>query len=224
MCRNARPGQNASQLEIEFDARFHRAEQLDYKKHFVNGHEHLRMPIICDKAPDKILMALWGLIPTWATSMTHQDFYKMQNDQKRDTLMARIEDIDTTQSYKDLVNNRCLILLESFKEWQHVPRIKKVDKIPYEISHPQGKFFAVAGLYSVVNGKLSFTLLTTEANKLMAEIHNSAKRMPVVLNKLEEKTWLGGAPKEQFYDRSHIQLVATPENQQPLQTAGVIYL
>ncbi|MGQ2984849.1 SOS response-associated peptidase [Flavobacterium sp.] len=224
MCRNARPGQDATQIEIEFDARFHRAETLDYKKHFVNGHEHLRMPIICDKAPDKVLMALWGLIPNWASNMTYEDFYKMQMRDKKDTLMARIEDIDKTTSYRDVVGNRCLILLESFKEWQHVPRIKKVEKIPYEIGRPDGKLFAVAGLYSVVNGKLSFTLLTTEANAMMAEIHNSAKRMPVVLNKLEEKTWLGGAPREQFYDRSNIQLVATPENQQPSQSASIIYL
>lgn len=33
----------------------------------------------------------------------------------------------------------------------------------------------------------------------MAEIHNSGKRMPVVLNKLEEKTRLGGAARKQSF-------------------------
>lgn len=222
MCRNIRPGQNASQLEVEFDARFHRAEALDYKKHFVNGHEHLRMPIICDKAPDKIIMGLWGLIPNWAGNVTPEEFYKKQALEHRDTLMARIEDVETKVSYRDSINNRCIILVESIKEWQHVRRMKKIDKIPYEISHADGKLMAIAGLYNVANGRLTFTLLTTEANELMAEIHNSAKRMPVILNKLEEKTWLGGAPKEQFYDRSNIKLVAYAENEQPSQ--NVIYL
>ncbi|MDB9380919.1 SOS response-associated peptidase family protein [Nodularia spumigena CS-584] len=222
MCRNLRPGQNASQLEVEFDARFHRAEALVYKKHFVNGHEHLRVPIICDKAPDKIVMGLWGLIPSWSGNMNYEDFYKKQAQEHRDTLMARIEDVETKVSYRDSLNNRCIILLESFKEWQHVRRVNRLDKISYEISHPESKYMAVAGLYQLTNGKLTFTLLTTEANELMAEIHNSAKRMPVILNKLEAKTWLRGAPKELFYDRSRIQLVAHPENQQP--TQNVIYL
>lgn len=223
MCRNARPGQSASQLEIEFDARFHRAETLNYKKHFENGHDHSRMPVICDKAPDKILMALWGLVPSWAPNISHEEFYKIQSKEKKDTLMARIEDIENTSSYKSFINNRCIILLESFKEWQHVPGAGKVNKIPYEIKRPDERMFAVAGLYSVVNGKLSFTLLTTEANQLMSEIHNTARRMPVVLNKLEEKTWLGGAPKEQFYDRNNIALRALPEGSGNAQD-NVIYL
>jgi putative SOS response-associated peptidase YedK len=36
----------------------------------------------------------------------------------------------------------------------------------------------------------TFSVITTGANDLMADIHNSKKRMPVVLEKGSETTWL----------------------------------
>lgn len=38
----------------------------------------------------------------------------------------------------------------------------------------------------------SYTILTTEANKLMSEIHNTKKRMPVILSPDNEINWLNG--------------------------------
>jgi putative SOS response-associated peptidase YedK len=38
----------------------------------------------------------------------------------------------------------------------------------------------------------TYTILTTEANPLMAEIHNSKKRMPVILDVSAEEEWLLG--------------------------------
>ncbi len=39
----------------------------------------------------------------------------------------------------------------------------------------------------------TFTILTTEADELMTRIHNSKKRMPVILTEHEEMLWLQGA-------------------------------
>jgi putative SOS response-associated peptidase YedK len=39
----------------------------------------------------------------------------------------------------------------------------------------------------------TFSIITTEANELMAEIHNSAKRMPVILAREDESEWLNTA-------------------------------
>ncbi len=39
----------------------------------------------------------------------------------------------------------------------------------------------------------SYTILTTEANELMSEIHNSKKRMPVIILPENKKDWLEGA-------------------------------
>jgi putative SOS response-associated peptidase YedK len=55
---------------------------------------------------------------------------------------------------------------------------------------------SLAGLYSEwissVSGEVtfSFTVLTTAANELMADIHNSKKRMPLILERENEDLWL----------------------------------
>ena len=38
----------------------------------------------------------------------------------------------------------------------------------------------------------SFTIVTSEANELMSEIHNSKKRMPVILSRENENEWING--------------------------------
>jgi len=64
--------------------------------------------------------------------------------------------------------------------------------------------FAFAGLWNAWTDKSTgeqlktFTILTTEANKLMSEIHNSKKRMPVIV--LNETKWLMGERLEMNND------------------------
>ncbi len=38
----------------------------------------------------------------------------------------------------------------------------------------------------------SYTIMTTDANELMSEIHNTKKRMPVILRTGHERDWLSG--------------------------------
>jgi len=38
----------------------------------------------------------------------------------------------------------------------------------------------------------TFTLLTTQANETMSEIHNTKQRMPLILNEKDENNWLLG--------------------------------
>ena len=62
--------------------------------------------------------------------------------------------------------------------------------------HSGDEILSLAGLYaewaetSTGHHLRTSTIITTEANDLMAEIHNSAKRMPAVLDKSDEKQWL----------------------------------
>lgn len=51
-------------------------------------------------------------------------------------------------------------------------------------------------------------LLTTEANSFMADIHNSKKRMPVILNKEDEQSWLNQTPYQEFMFPYQVQLIA----------------
>ena len=38
----------------------------------------------------------------------------------------------------------------------------------------------------------SYSMITTEANQLMSEIHNTKKRIPIILKKEDEQNWLIG--------------------------------
>jgi len=89
------------------------------------------------------------------------------------------------------------LLADGFYEWQWLDE-KGKQKQKYELTLPDNELFAFAGLYSewvdkstgeIIN---SYTILTTEANELMSKIHNTKKRMPVILSADNEKNWLHG--------------------------------
>ena len=58
------------------------------------------------------------------------------------------------------------------------------------------KYFHIAGLYDqwveTSTGEIfnTFSIVTTDANDLLAVIHNSKKRMPVILDRQSEKRWI----------------------------------
>jgi putative SOS response-associated peptidase YedK len=89
-----------------------------------------------------------------------------------------------------LARRRCLVLADSFYEWQATER----GKIPHRILLQKEEPFAFAGLWDEwvdrASGEVhpTFTIITTEPNALMASIHN---RMPVILPGPEaERAWL----------------------------------
>lgn len=118
------------------------------------------------------------------------------------TLNGRIETLNTVKSYRNYVQNRCLIIADGFYEWRDAGlnrdgekgRVKS-KKFKYLITLPDKSLFAFAGIYSP-NG--TFTLLTTEANSLMAEIHNTRQRMPVILTPEQEEMWLDNTDIKNF--------------------------
>jgi putative SOS response-associated peptidase YedK len=162
------------------------------------------MPVILDENPELIIQGKWGLIPYFAKS-DPDAFLK-----KTATYNAKIETVEKLVSYKNYVDNRCLIITSAFYEWKHVIIAGKVKPLPYELSAPGGEPFALAGLYSMLNGIPTYTVLMTEANTLMAEIHNSKKRMPVVLCPEEEEIWLKRDTLQPYHSRMEVELVATP--------------
>ena len=199
-----------TKAEKEFNARFSQPEYFDPKRHkegYANGFSHPYMPVILDNNTTEIVPAAWGLIPG---NKTYAEF-------KANTLNARIEDVHKTWSYKNYIDNRCLILADYFIEYKHIPSAagkKTPDKIPYKIFGPGRRPFAMAGIFSMAFDEPTFTILTTEANTLMAEIHNSAKRMPVVLRPEEIQLWLHTEQREKamtaFHNRHEVELEAIP--------------
>ncbi|NCB07954.1 MAG: SOS response-associated peptidase [Bacteroidia bacterium] len=148
--------------------------------YMVNGFSHPEMPVITETGME---LMNWGLIPTWS-----------KDDQIRKyTLNARAETIFEKPSFKNVISSkRCIIPATGYFEWQHNGKNKQ----PYFISLKNQDAFTFAGVWDLwVNPQsgetlYSYSIITTEANPLLAEIHNTKKRMPVVLPQEIEFDWL----------------------------------
>ena len=158
------------------------AKQLSmFDDHFlINGFEHPSMPVITDSNPQEINFFRWGFVPANVTSEAEAaSFLKSYN-----TLNANSDKIFESKIYSEpVLTKRCLVLCSGFFEWRKV----KGKKIPYYITLKDDSLFAFAGIWSSwtdESGKLSSTyaILTSDANELMAEVHNTKKRMPVILS------------------------------------------
>ena len=138
------------------------------------------------------LPAIWPLIPIWAKGKVS----------KYSTANAKSETLSTTKSYQHAWKHsqRCLIPATGFYEWQVVEGQKH--KQPYNIRLKDSEVFAIGGLWEQsVNPDTqqaveSFTIITTQANPMMAEIHNTKKRMPVIIAPQDYETWLKGGAED----------------------------
>lgn len=158
-----------------------------------NGFTHPYTPVVTSEHPKVLQLYQWGLMPFWAKDRSFQ----------KNTLNAMIETIHEKPSFKSALRNRCLVLVDGFFEWQWMdPKGKKKKK--FKIGLPDGEAFALGGLYSFwtdpLSGALveSYTIVTTVANELMATIHNTKKRMPLILAPNSEEAWLRGEKPELF--------------------------
>lgn len=136
-------------------------------------------PVIPMADPGHIYFYRWGLIPYWAKDM--KIGYRMIN--------ARAETLAEKNSFKNpLQRSRCLVLADGFYEWKK----DGSEKQPYRIHLKKQGIMTLAGLYDQwrsPEGQMiySFTIITTEPNALMANIHD---RMPVILDKVAAAQWL----------------------------------
>ena len=185
MCFHSKQTKSAQELEHRFDAKFEKAE--NYVPSIYNGFTFPQTPVITNKDKNKIQLFNWGLIPHWAKD----------DSIRKNTLNARSETIHEKPSFRQVVNNRCLVLSDGFFEWQWLDE-KGKKKQKYEITLPSNELFAFAGLWSEwvdkTTGELinSYAILTTEANETMSRIHNSKKRMPMILSRDNERSWING--------------------------------
>jgi putative SOS response-associated peptidase YedK len=121
----------------------------------------------------------WGLVPFWA---------KDPSIGFR-TINARSEKAETTGSFRAPFRyRRCLVMADGFFEWKKIGR----DKQPWRLLMSDESTFAMAGLWDhwtrPDGGVLeTFTVLTTEANELVQEVHD---RMPVILEPEAWAPWL----------------------------------
>lgn len=145
------------------------------------------LPAICSEIPSRIKLLKWGLIPSWTKSIDDANVIRYK------TFNARSESIKQKPSFSSSFRlKRCIVPVKGFFEWQHVG----IEKIPWYIYHSENEILSIAGIYDdwIENNTSevfsTFSIITTEANDLMAGIHNSGRRMPVILNKSAEKAWI----------------------------------
>ena len=163
-------------FEDHFEASFAESLAPSY-----NAAPSQRLPIIRNDQPGKIQLLSWGLVPAWS------------KDPKSGPrpINARAETLAEKPTFRTLVGRRrCLVLADSFYEWQATAQ----GKVPHRILRQDEAPFAFAGLWDEwadrATGEVlpTFTIVTTTANALMAPLH---ERMPVILpDRAAELMWL----------------------------------
>ncbi|MBK9329889.1 MAG: SOS response-associated peptidase [Sphingobacteriales bacterium] len=207
MCFYTKQTKQATELENRFRAKVDDMAVFRTTDYY-NGFTYPKTPVITNSKPEIIQHLNWGLIPSWAKDESF----------RQNTLNARIETLTEKPSFRDVVHNRCLVIADGFYEWQWLTASGS-RKQKYLITLPDNGLIAFAGLYSNWTNKQTgeilqtYTIITTEANPFMSEIHNHGKRMPFILKPEQEPAWLRGVNVEAEQD---IELVAIPETPQPL--------
>jgi putative SOS response-associated peptidase YedK len=126
----------------------------------------------------------WGLVPHWAKDPGIGN--KLIN--------ARSETVTEKPSFREaFARRRCLVPVDGFYEWSRRGDRKR----PFYFHMKDGEPFAVAGLWERWEGEgeplETCTLLTTEANELLASYHD---RMPVILRPEDYEVWLDADVRE----------------------------
>jgi putative SOS response-associated peptidase YedK len=145
------------------------------------------LPALCSGTPRKLRLLQWGLIPSWTKTIDDANIIRFK------TFNARAETLTQKPSFSgSFRSGRCIIPVKGFFEWQHSGK----EKIPWYICHFKDEIISFAGLCNnwteTSTGEIfsTFSIVTTDANDLMAGIHNSGKRMPVILDRASEEIWM----------------------------------
>ncbi|MRH44609.1 hypothetical protein GH741_18340 [Aquibacillus halophilus] len=168
---------NASELEILDEYNLEDTIQSHTPRFNIAPGQNI-LAIIHDGNKRRAGFLKWGLVPFWAKDP--KIGYKMIN--------ARSETAHEKPSFKNLLaSKRCLIIADSFYEWQK----SESGKQPKRISLNDRKLFTFAGLWDKWEGDeqslYTCTILTKQANEFMSPIHD---RMPVILPKEKEDQWI----------------------------------
>lgn len=167
------------------------APLTDLPIYHASGFQHPRMLIYTEHDPGFPTVATWGLVPHWVKDRTQQN--KIWNN----TLNARGETIFEKPSFRTAARyHRCLIYVDGFYEHHH----HRNKTYPYYISRKDGIPLIFAGLWNAWREPesetylVTFSIVTTEGNPMMARIHNNPKlsgpRMPLILDEAWADKWL----------------------------------
>lgn len=182
------------------------------------GFDYSNVPVLKRKDQEEnfdVVQMEWGFLPAYIKTREQADKfrmgYKKENGQFQPpiiTLNAVSEEMLLPKKmYRDAaLNRRCLVLSTGFYEWRHVLKtnkktgapLKTAVKYPYHIKIKDSPYFFMAAIWNpwtdAATGEYveTVSIITTEANSLMAQIHNSKKRMPTILTEDLAWEWMFG--------------------------------
>ncbi len=186
MCYTIEINLTREQLEKRFNASLDK--HLPYRKQQrASAFTLPDCPVITSENNSEIRLYKWGLIPFWSKDENYAREIRLK------TFNAKAETITDKASFKHLIKSKkCLVLVNGFYEWQ----ARGKEKQPYFLTVKDAEAFALAGLYDKWTNRETgeiletFTVITTRANPLLEKIHNTKKRMPVILKSEDEKIWI----------------------------------
>ena len=186
-----------------------------------NGFDYLEWPVIrsSDSFNAELVMMEWGFLPSNVRNREAVTrFRKGYKDasgkfiRPMTTLNAVGEELILPgKMYRDAaLNRRCLLVSSGFFEWRHFQAIGKSGKIlktpekyPYHIGLRDKPYFFMAGVWQNWTDRdtrettPTVALVTTFANGLMRQIHNSKLRMPTILTEDLAAEWISDGLSEE---------------------------
>lgn len=173
-------------IQVRYAARFPAHWEVS-PSYYIGAYDLPEYPVLPDMDHSHFHITHWGLIPFWVKNS--EDAEKI----RKQTINARSETLFEKPSFRLAVReHRCLVPADGFFEWRYY----NGKNYPYYIHLRGHDVFSIAGIWDAwkeqVTGEevFTFSVITCEANPLMARIHNKKKRMPVILPRDVEMQWL----------------------------------
>jgi putative SOS response-associated peptidase YedK len=126
-----------------------------------NAGPQQKLPVIKSYTNGKTIESLqWGLTHSW-----------VREKKIKPLINARLETLKEKISFKNLINNRCLVVADGYYEWKR----EKIGKQPYYFTRFDNKTIYFAGIYK----NHQFIIITMQADSNAIDIH---RRQPVIIN------------------------------------------
>ncbi|MHB9100385.1 MAG: SOS response-associated peptidase [Sulfuricella sp.] len=171
---------------------FGTTNELDLKPRYNIAPTQMAPVVHLDETGNRVFTnARWGLIPSWV-----KDPEELQHPLNAKAETAAIKPM-FRHAYRE---SRVLVPADAFYEW-----MPKDGKQPYLVRLRDGETMGIGGLLEHWQGPegevTTFTILTIDANALMAKIHD---RMPVIVRPEDYAAWID----TNFTDVTKIQVMA----------------
>ncbi|MGO1751081.1 MAG: SOS response-associated peptidase [Psychroflexus sp.] len=189
MCAHTSQIEKVEQLEEQYNVKLSdesQRELFDRPSYHIIGFTHAQMLIIPQEKPSVLAAATWGIAPETKKVSELKQYYK-EARKFGGGINARSEKSFDHFPYKQSIfSKRCIIPVSAFFE----PHDHKGNKYPFVFKPRESDFLSLAGIYTRIENKVTFAILTQEASPLFARIHNKKNRQPIIFNEKQISQWL----------------------------------